>query len=552
MKSPRPIAAAVVLCALFVPGALSEQAASTGTAALTAAVPRPDTRPDLVPNDPSIPPEMLDLMRISQLRYQEGLDLIKAGDTARARTAFDAAVDLVLKSQWSLSEARALDRFFQDLIQRIHEDEARFLPPVNDEHPESAVVDELDKLDLIPITVDPRLRDVVEADIARTRYDIPVMLNEKVLKSLNFWLSRGRKFFEEGLIRSGRYREMIEKTFKEASVPLDVMYLAQVESLFKTNALSRAQCKGMWQFGKGTAVRYGLKVNNYVDERSDPEKSTRAAARYLTDLYAMFQDWNLVLAAYNWGEGKVQRLMERSGLDDFWDLADLGKKRNLPTETKNHVPLIMASIILARNPEKYGLPTALDRPLPVEAASLGHSIDLRGAAKLLETPVEELKQLNPELRGYITPNEPGGYRLKVPAGTASDMVSRIASLPVAKLPPPPPVRRARYKVKPGETLTQIAARYKVSVGALQSANDLGASKQLRSGTWIEVPQTHRPATRTLSARSRAPSPRAAASRSRNPHSASRSGTTHRSLSAKGKTPPAKKAVHPSASRASAR
>ena len=552
MKSPRPIAAAVVLCALFVPGALSEQAASTGTAALTAAVPRPDTRPDLVPNDPNIPPEMLDLMRISQLRYQEGLDLIKAGDPARARAAFDAAVDLVLKSQWSLSEARPLDRFFQDLIQRIHEDEARFLPPVNDEHPESAVVDELDKLDLIPITVDPRLRDVVEADIARTRYDIPVMLNEKVMKSLNFWLSRGRKFFEEGLIRSGRYREMIEKTFKEASVPLDVMYLAQVESLFKTNALSRAQCKGMWQFGRGTAVRYGLKVNNYVDERSDPEKSTRAAARYLTDLYAMFQDWNLVLAAYNWGEGKVQRLMERSGLDDFWDLADLGKKRNLPTETKNHVPLIMASIILARNPEKYGLPTALDRPLPVEAASLGHSIDLRGAAKLLETPVEELKQLNPELRGYITPNEPGGYRLKVPAGTASDMVSRIASLPVAKLPPPPPVRRARYKVKPGETLTQIAARYKVSVGALQSANDLGASKQLRSGTWIEVPQTHRPATRTLSARSRAPSPRAAASRSRNTHSASRSGTTHRSLSAKGKTPPAKKAVHPSASRASAR
>src|SRR5437867_5132437 len=495
---------------------------------------------------------MLDLMRQSQLRYQEGLDLIKAGDTARARTAFDAAVDLVLKSQWSLSEARALDRFFQDLIQRIHEDEARFLPPVNDEHPESAVVDELDKLDLIPITVDPRLRDVVEADIARTRYDIPVMLNEKVLKSLNFWLSRGRKFFEEGLIRSGRYREMIEKTFKEASVPLDVMYLAQVESLFKTNALSRAQCKGMWQFGKGTAVRYGLKVNNYVDERSDPEKSTRAAARYLTDLYSMFKDWNLVLAAYNWGEGKVQRLMERSGLDDFWDLADLGKKRNLPAETKNHVPLIMASIILARNPEKYGLPTALDRPLPVEAASLGHSIDLRGAAKLLETPVEELKPLNPELRGYITPNEPGGYRLKVPAGTASDMVSRIASLPVAKLPPPPPVRRARYKVKPGETLTQIAARYKVSVGALQSANDLGASKQLRSGTWIEVPQTHRPATRTLSARSRAPSPRAAASRSRNPHSASRSGTTYRSLSAKGKTPPAKKAVHPSAARASAR
>jgi len=141
---------------------------------------------------------------------------------------------------------------------------------------------------------------------------------------------------------------MIAEAFKTESIPLDVMYLAQVESLFKTKAVSRARARGIWQFGRGTAIRYGLKVNRYIDERSDPEKSTRAAARYLSDLYAMFKDWNLVLAAYNWGEGKVQRLVDRSGRNDFWDLLEL--KRNFPKETKNHVPLIMASIILARNP----------------------------------------------------------------------------------------------------------------------------------------------------------------------------------------------------------
>jgi membrane-bound lytic murein transglycosylase D len=517
-----------------------------GVAAFTAAAARTDTRADLVPEDPSIPSEMLDLMNRSQLRYQEGLTLIKSGETAKARAAYDAAVDMILKSSWSVAESRALDRYFQDLIARIHEDEARFLPQVADEHPESAVVDELDKVDLIPITVDPKVREIVEADIANTRYDVPVMLNERVLKSLNFWLSRGRRFFVDGLTRSGRYREMIHKAFKEASVPLDVMYLAQVESLFKTNALSRAQCKGIWQFGKGTAVRYGLKVNNYVDERSDPEKSTRAAARYLTDLYQMFGDWNLVLAAYNWGEGKVQRLMDRSGLDDFWDLAELGKKRKLPAETKNHVPLIMASIILAHNPEKYGLPTVLESPVATDIAMLSHSIDLRAAAKLLDVPVEDLKQLNPELRGFVTPAEPDGYRLRVPSGTALETSQQIASLPVAKLPPP--VQYARHKVKSGETLTQIAAKYKVSVAALQSANRIAAAKPLRAGTVLEIPARRRAPAQTLSAQSKPPARRTSA---RRPAQRASSSSAHKPLSAKGKTPVRKKPAPATAQRAAA-
>src|SRR5438093_3967430 len=234
----------------------------------------PDGYAGLVPNYPTIPGKMLDVMRTSQLRYQEGSNLLKSGQATKARAAFDAAVDLILKSEWNFQDTPVLNRFFRDLSEWKQKDECRYLSPNEEveEEPEAAVLDELESLDLIPITVDPSLRDVVEADLANTRYDIPVTLNEKVLKSLNYWLNKGLKYFRDGLLRSGRYREMIQKTFKEASVPLDVMYLAQVESLFKTNALSRKQAKGIWQFGKGTAIRYGLRVDKYIDERSDPEQ----------------------------------------------------------------------------------------------------------------------------------------------------------------------------------------------------------------------------------------------------------------------------------------
>jgi membrane-bound lytic murein transglycosylase D len=341
-------------------------------------------------------------------------------------------------------------------------------------------------LDLIPITVDPSLQDAVAADLADTKYDIPITLNDKVFKALDYWLNRGRKYFADGLVRSGRYREMIAKVFREEGLPMDLMYLAQVESLFKTNALSRAQARGIWQFGRGTAVRYGLKVNSYVDERSDPEKSTRAAARYLSDLYSMFKDWNLVLAAYNWGEANVQRLVERSGLNDFWELSDL--KRKVPNETKNHVPLIMASIILARNPEKYDFPKELDTPLAYDLVSVSRPIDLRAAAKILQISLEELKQLNPSLRGLSTPPSFPDFQLKVPAGSDSGLSQKIAELPAVKLRPPPEYGN-RYKIRPGDSLGSIAQRYRVSLAELQRVNAGMSAKSLRVGSWVQIPRT---------------------------------------------------------------
>ncbi|MBZ5499198.1 MAG: LysM peptidoglycan-binding domain-containing protein [Acidobacteriia bacterium] len=490
MKRLLPVHAFAGLCAFFAPALVlcQPQSVILGAATSLADGKNASNIAAQLPDDPDIPPKMLDLMRSCETRYLDGSSLIKAGDSAKARLAFDEAVDLLLRSEWEITSTPVLNRYFQDLIQRIQRDESRYLRPEEDtgEKPERAVVDELEKLDLIPIQVDPSLKDAVDADILNTKYDIPIRVNESVYKALNFWVSHGRKFFIDGMTRSGRYQEMIERVFREESVPRDLMYLAQVESLFMPNALSRALARGIWQFTKGTATRYGLKVNKYIDERSDPEKSTRAAARYLNDLYAMFNDWNLVLAAYNWGEGAVQRLVDRSGLSDFWQLADL--KRKMPAETKNHVPLIMASIILARNPEKYGLPIEMDPPLRYDQVQIPKRVNLKAVAKALDVQVDVLTRLNPALKSYNTPPDNPDFVLNVPLGMGESFSEKLAALSSGDLKVDPEFS-GRHRVKPGETLTAIASQYGVSVDELQVANNIASPKLLRAGAWLLVPTT---------------------------------------------------------------
>ncbi len=429
---------------------------------------------------------MLELMRSASSKYLEGSGYIKSGESEKAREAFNEAVDMLLNSDWDLASTPTLNRFFQEIIQRIQEDESMYLPvPAQPEDEvESAAVDELDALDLVPITVDPSLQDAIAVDLLSQKYEIPITINDLVMKSLNYLLSRGRRHFEDGLLRSGQYRPLIERIFREESIPLDLMYLAQVESLFKPHAVSRAKAKGIWQFERATAIRYGLKVTRDVDERSDPEKSTRAAARYLKDLFGMFKDWNLALAAYNWGEGKVQRLMESTGISDFWELVNLKKK--VPLETKNHVPLVQASVILGRNPEKYGLPTRLHPPLEYTEVSVSKPIDLRAAAKILGIPVDELKRMNPALRGLTTPANYPDFQLKVPVDVDPGIEEKLAALPKAKVRVYPEYE-GRHKVRRGETLGRIAARYRVSVAELARANNISPNNILREGTRLQVP-----------------------------------------------------------------
>ncbi len=463
--------------------------AASGFPAVKSTVDPIETTADEVPYSigyPNIPLKMFELMRNSWSRYLEGSSQIKMGDTENARASFNEAVDMLLKSEWHLSSEITLHQFFQDLIRRIQEDESLYLqePGEMDVEVDRVAMDERDNINLIPITIDPSLVPTLAKGVAQTKYEIPITINQMVLQSLNHYLNRGRGYFVAGLLRSGQYRSLIERVFREESIPLDLMYLAQVESMFRTDAVSKAKAKGIWQFGKSTAIHYGLKVNRDVDERSDPEKSTRAAARYLRDLFAKFKDWNLVLAAYNWGEGKVQRLVKSTGLRDFWELVNL--KRRLPEETKRHVPRIQASVILARNPDKYGLPTQLDPPLEYSEVPISKRIDLREAARVLGISVNELKRLNPALRGFATPANYPDFRLKVPAECNSETRKRLIAISPAKIVPPENFG-GRHKVQRGETLIKIAAKYKTTVAELEQANNIYSEDILYAGTWLRVP-----------------------------------------------------------------
>jgi membrane-bound lytic murein transglycosylase D len=490
MKRSWPIHLVLILCFFYLPSLTFTGHMPVALAAAPAsAVPEASAPTDAsyAADNSDIPIAVLELMRASRSKYLEGSSLIKSGESDKAREAFNKSVDLLLQSSWDVASTPALSRFFQDLIQRIQQDESRYLlaPFEAEDGAESAIVDQLDNLDLIPITSDSALASLLSAeDLAKSKYDIPITVNDMVLKSVDYWLNRGRKYFADGLQRSGQYRPMIERVFREESVPLDLMYLAQVESLFKPHALSKAKAKGIWQFEKGTAIRYGLKVTRDVDERSDPEKSTRAAARYLNDLFAMFKDWNLALAAYNWGEGKVQRLVNNTGLTDFWQLVDL--KRKLPDETRNHVPLIQASVILARNAKKLGLPTELDPPLRYTEVSVSKPIDLRAAAKILSTSLDELKKLNPSLRGNTTPANYPNFQLKVPSESSPEIEVQLAALPTIKIKAPLE-SSCRHKVEMGDTLTGIASRYHMTVEEIRKANDISAKKILKAGAWIALP-----------------------------------------------------------------
>ena len=436
-----------------------------------------------------VPVEMTDLMRASRAKFLEGYALIQDDNIDAARASFDAAVDMILSSGWAVSQTPHLYDFFRDLTRQIKDAESDYLFSLYDDDDEwetedyEEVPDIADLLDL-DLSVgldDPAMRLALNTALRQGNFDIPIDVNDRVAKALDFFLNRGRKFFEDALIRSGQYRPLIEKVFREEELPLDLINLALVESAFKPQAISRARARGLWQFIQGTAVRYELKITNDIDERSDPEKSTRAAARYLKELYEMFGDWNLVLAAYNWGGGNVRRLVDGTGITDFWQLANLRKK--MPEETRKHVPLILASAILSHDPEKYGFSTEFEQPLRYDTVVVSKPVDLRSVAKTLNTSVEELRRLNPAIKGNRTPARYPDFALKVPAGGDPELYALIDKLPAA----PAIAVDGKHKVEQGDTLYDLARRYGVRLDDLQEVNNLTAKSILRIGMTLQIP-----------------------------------------------------------------
>jgi membrane-bound lytic murein transglycosylase D len=322
--------------------------------------------------------------------------------------------------------------------------------------------------------------------------EIPLTLNEHVQHEIDLLTTGGeRNFFIESYKRSGQYRPMILEALKNAGLPEELSWLPLIESGFKVNALSSARALGLWQFIPSTGYKFGLKRDLYIDERLDFEKSTEAAIAYLKELHQIFGDWATVLAAYNCGEGRVLRVIRTQNvnyLDNFWDLYT-----RLPRETARYVPRFLATLHIVNNLEKYGFNTIELLPaLAYETVTISREAHVKAIAEAIKVPEMTLKSLNPELRNNILPSEE--YTLRVPVGKCDIFMAKIDSIPTYSAPPPPPqpsriatTTQTRHRVKQGETLSQIANRYGVSMESIAHANNLSKKNLIVSGRTLKIP-----------------------------------------------------------------
>jgi len=311
-------------------------------------------------------------------------------------------------------------------------------------------------------------------------YDIPIIQNKAVDKYILLFQTRLREHFEKWLTRSGRYVPMMREILHEHKLPRDLVYMALIESGFNPKAFSRARASGPWQFIRGTGLKYGLKINRWVDERRDPVKSTHAAARYLKDLYGMFGTWPLAMASYNAGEGRIRRALKKTRTKDFWELR---KTRRIHRETRNYVPKFMAAILIAKDPEKYGFHVDYDEPIPYNEVIIRQTTYLSSIAKASNISVKELKSFNPELKRSITPPNFSIYHLKLPAEKTELFHANFSPEKEKKVVIG---KTFKHRVRRGETVSSIARRYGVSMQALFVANSLSRRGFIRTGQHLTI------------------------------------------------------------------
>ncbi len=338
-----------------------------------------------------------------------------------------------------------------------------------------------------------------DSDRKKTDFDIPIVINEKVEYFVRYFQTNLRNNFANWLARSEKYIPFMRELLRENGLPEDLVYLAMIESGFNPYAYSRSKAMGPWQFIYPTGKKYGLKVNWWVDERRDPEKSTIAAARYLKDLYDMFECWYLAAAGYNAGENKIANGMKRYRTEDFWELT---KYRYLKQETKHYVPQMIAAALIAKEPEKYGfIGIEYQEPLRYDKVKVPPGIDLRIIAKACEIPLDALKELNPELRRWCTPPDVAEYEIKIPFGMTERFQKNFESLC-----PKGTTSFKTHVVKKGETLGQIAKLYRVELEPILELNHLDKRSRLSVGTPLLIPlPNEKGAQRNVSASSSKPS-----------------------------------------------
>ena len=435
--------------------------------------------------------------------FRKGKLNLEDNKREQARDEFDKAVDSILESGLDVRASQRLQVFYLELVEKIYREEVplgrapvqtniselvaqnnpatqKVEPPqigFRDQKFEPSPLDELSKLVLTPEEQNVSDADVLALEQAKQNVNFAFTINPLVQQYINYYQGRGRSTMENGLRRSGQFMKMARQIFKEEGVPVDVTWLGQVESSWKPKAVSWAAASGLWQFIPGTGRQYGLKQTAWIDERNSYEQATRASAKYLKTLASHYNgNWELAMAAYNTGAGNVDRAIARAGTANFWAIYPY-----IYQETRNYVPNILATILIAKNPEKYGFKGIKpDAPLGYDVVQVANSTSLQLVAEATDTSVDHVRGLNPELRRDVTPRGEA-YNVRVPPGKGKQFYAILKRIPSERRD------SARViSVAPGEDLQAVANRTGVSVSQLQAMNN---GVDLKSTTKLVVPNS---------------------------------------------------------------
>jgi membrane-bound lytic murein transglycosylase D len=400
-----------------------------------------------------------------------------------ARREFDAAIEALMNAPESLPDHARIERRLEEMTDLIYRFDVEKLGAGQTD--EAVVFDKapIDEISHMTFGVDPNLAPKLQAELNQTASAIPLELSDPVLGFVHYFSTdRGRSILLSGLQRSGRYKALIERILTEEGVPQELIYVAQAESGFLPRAVSNKRAVGMWQFIAGTGALYNLVRTSTSDDRLDPEKATRAAARHLKELFARYGDWYLAIAAYDCGAGAVDRAVERTGYADYWELL---KRHALPKETASYVPIIIAMTIMAKNPNDYGLENVqLDAPVKYDSIQLTAPTNLNLVADATMQPLSAIQDLNPSLLRLVAPS---GFQIHVPKGSADRVEAALESVPAAN-------RQAwrLHHVQAGDTLQTIARAYHLPAERIVAVNH--AADSLESGDVLLIPAVfHEPA-----------------------------------------------------------
>ena len=418
--------------------------------------------------------QIAELLERAREHYLVALEAQAEGDTIMSADEFEEAIKHLNEASYFPNIEDNTD--FNELTRSVVEDYEKYIATIDSLGPNSSIFAlreklnlDIEKIDITNINIPPSL-------IPKT--DVPLTINEYTKRTLAFFMGKGRSHMENWIYRSGKYFPIMSRVFAEEGLPPELMILSMPESGLNPVARSWAKAVGLWQFMKPTGALYGLRSNYWYDERRDFEKATRAAARHMKDLYKEFNDWHLVFVAYNAGGGWVRRGIRRSGSTDYWEM-----RHRLPRETRNYVPQYIAVALITMRPEAFGFGDVQKADsLVFEYATVDDCVDLGILADCGETDLETLKELNPELTQWCTPPNYKGYRLRIPAGKSAIFAENYSKIPDDKK-----FDFATHIIRRGETVSQIANRYKITSGILLEVNKLSKSKRLKVGATLVIP-----------------------------------------------------------------